>query len=230
MTAAWLHTYPYLATCLGGLMITGAALMAFPAQRIPALVSGLLGMPFGLAGIWLVPAYWKPHLVWSVHRVGCEDLVFSFIAATLVWLLATWRWRERVRPRFRRGRVAAGYAGMILLGLPCFGTAWWLLADPMAAVLVTLANGVVFFLILRPGHWRLAAAGSAGFGLVHVLLIKIWFWLFPAFASSWPATGPWSGQVWGVPWGELAWAGAYGACWPLWMAFLMQTDILKEPA
>ena len=224
----FVHTYPYLVFCLVGLGLLGGLLMHCPGQRKPALWSGLLCVPFGLSGAWLVPVYWDPRLVWSIGRVGVEDLLFCFVTGGLVWLFSAWWWRDHLAVEIQMRFVSGAYAALLVLGLLCFGTAWLILRDPMAAVWMAFGNGTAVFLLLRPGSWRLAVAGAAGFGLYYGLSTMAWIWLVPEFADSWPAAGRWNAPVGGVPQGEIVWAVTFGACWPSWMAYLFRAEVMKE--
>lgn len=224
------HTYPYLAGGLGGLAFLGIGLAVLPGQRKPALLSGALGMPFAGLGTWFVPVYWDPQMVWRVGRVGLEDLVFSFAFAAWAWLFAIWPVRKRATIHVRWRFLLAGYAGLVTCAMSTFGLACLIVGDPMASVLMTFAVGVVFHLFLRPEFWRVALAGVLGFGLAYVLYMKFLLDGSPVFASFWAETKPWSTPCWGIPVGEWAWAVGYGACWPLFLAFLFRAEMKKEIA
>lgn len=224
------HTYPYLVGGLGGLAILAAWLAAWPCQRMPALLSGLLGLPFAGFGMWLVPHYWHPQMVWRVGKVGLEDLIFSIAFSAWAWLFAVWPVRKRVTIHVRWRFLLAGYVGLVTCAMAMFGLAYRFLDDPMASVLMTLAVGVAFHLFLRPKHWKLALAGVVGFSLAYGLYIKCLFNWSPVFGSFWAEAKPWGRLVWGLPVGELAWAVGFGACWPLFVAFLFRAEMRKELA
>lgn len=224
------HTYPYLAGGLGGLAFLGIGLAVLPGQRKPALLSGALGMPFAGLGTWFVPVYWDPQMVWRVGRVGLEDLVFSFAFAAWAWLFAIWPVRKRATIHVRWRFLLAGYAGLVACALATFGLAYRVGRDPMASIWMAFAVGVAFHLFLRPEFWRLALAGGLGFGLAYGLYVKLLLEWFPAFAASWSVPGRWSTLAWGLPVGEWAWAVGYGACWPLFLAFVFRAEMKKEAA
>lgn len=225
MVHRFLSTYPYLATDLGGLVIFLVLLTLSSGKRSLALVSGLLAAPFGLMGVVMVPAYWAPRVVWSVWNVSGEDLLFSFVTGGLAWLLAASFCRRPVTGCLPPRHILTWYTVFNGCGLATMLLFWRLGCDPMTAVLLSFAVGTVVHLTLRPGKWRLAVAGALGFGAIYLLLSRLWFVLAPDFVRQWTPTSPWSRSVGGLPLGEIAWAVGYGACWPLYMAFLFRTEL-----
>jgi hypothetical protein len=224
MMREFFQRYPYLTACLFGMTALLAVLAGCPGLRRPAIWSGALSTPFALSAVWLVPAYWQPRHVWSVGRVGLEDAVFSFLVGGWAWRLAAWPWRCRLAIQIHPVPVLAMYAGLLVPGLACFAGAWRLLGDPMAAVLLAFACGAAVFGVVRPGSWRLLSSGTVGFGLAYPLATKSCLAGRPPFTAFGPAGNPWSGQVWGIPAGEIAWALGYGACWPRFMANVFRAE------
>jgi hypothetical protein len=104
-------------------------------------------------------------------------------------------------------------AGMIWIGLPV-----------MHAVLLCAAAACVILLWRRPWRQRLAAKGAVVFSAFYGSLLWIGFQLWPELVHHWNAHALSGVLILGIPAEELAWAVAYGAVWPVFIAYLLDAQ------
>jgi hypothetical protein len=214
-------TYAYLfsnLTLLAGLLPVLLWTRRRELSRL-ALVSGVACLPCSLLALAHEAGYWRPVRLGG-GPFGAEDLVFSFVAGALVWLAAAWPCDDLQGPRPLAVKRAAvrllvwGVASdVLLLGL-------WRVAG-MDCMSATALAGVPlggYLLIRRPRLWRLAATGVVCFVPVYVAIVRAHLYLWPEYVRQWNAEGPWAYLVAGVPAGEIVWAGAFAALWPLAIA------------
>jgi len=233
---ALIETFPYLGWSLAMFGLLGVLMLcSSAAQRRKALWSAALATPFAFLEQFAIPIYWNPKrtLVWL--GVSPEDFLFVFTIGGLSWLLATWPLRQRLavdtEPKglLRRYTLVSGLAFPLSLGTLL------LEVKPMSYTLVPIVVGGFVFVALRPALSLLAVPGMAGYTLVHCVVLKSAFALTPSFASSWNAPNLWGPTLWGIPVDEIIWAAAFGAVWPVFVAYVFNArfhflDRLSRPA
>ena len=187
-----------------------------PSQARATILSGLIGLPAALFLPWLERVYWSPVRVGG-RAVGVEDLLISFAVSALAWYVVALRFRSRLGPpvpvpvAFRRSLAPGATAiGAFLAG-------WAIGLDPMSALLAAYALVVAAFLLRRPSDTGIALWGAGAFALAWFALVRVTFAAFPGFETQWSTEGVWGVAVAGVPFGEIAWAIAFGAFWPLFV-------------
>jgi hypothetical protein len=211
--------YPYLLLSMVLAAMAVGLVALLPRSRTRAVYSGLMSMPSSLLSFAFVPEYWRPSRLVD-FELGAEDLVFSFATGVIVWVIA----EEGCGGRFVFDRLRV--SGM-LRHLTCAGIfmavflpVWWLGGGPMDA---TLAGGATVGLrLLWPCRrlWRLALTAGVGFSLLYFLVLKAVSVTDPEFfLVSWNLDALWGWQLVGIPAEEMAWAAAFGALWPLTVAY-----------
>ncbi|MDZ7799405.1 MAG: hypothetical protein U5K81_01265 [Trueperaceae bacterium] len=212
---------PYLG--LGMLLLLAAVICSALVPTRPKVAAWAAGAaaPFGLFEyVFYVPEYWAP-VQWRLSWVGLADLLFTFAAGGLAWLLATTPCRGRLRPSWNARRVARRFFGCTVLGL--------LLALLIqgAGLPMYLASLVAMWFGWGCVVWRhtnmrwLGLVGGPAFATVYVLALHAAFALAPEFSSQWNSATL-SGITWGgIPVEEIAWAGTFGAVWPSFMAYVL---------
>jgi hypothetical protein len=88
----------------------------------------------------------------------------------------------------------------------------------MNSTMAGIAASAAVMLALRRGLWPLMLRGALLFGAFYLGFIKLALLLYPSFLASWSPAVPF-GYWWGIPLYELYWAIAFGAVWPLFIAF-----------
>ena len=218
--------YPYLILGLVLLMLFAAGLILSSAkQRWPMVVSGLLLMPCSFASIVFVPEYWNPVRI-VTFLTGPEDLLFAFTTGGIVWLLATWSLRNYIDLELQPRLIIRRYLIVFLIGLSV--SAMSLLAGfgvMISAIFGILSVGI-FILCLRKNLWPIQCIGMISFIIFYLIIIKVGFMVFPEFLQQWTAKNLWGPDVWGVPLDEIAWAAAFGAVWPLIIAYLFDARLV----
>lgn len=217
---AWLDSYPYLAGSLVLAGLAGTGLLAWPRERRAMLLSGLLSAPSALFALAFVPEYWNPRQV-ARFLTGPEDVIFSFANGALAWLLAVGLSRRELAIRPAPRRALPRYAGCTALYF-AVSLPGWALGFPVMTASLTGVLGLAVFLGRRdPARAPVAAAGALGFAALYTTLFGAVLVRWPDFLLQWNAASLWGPRLLGVPLDEIAWALAYGAAWPLVMAYVL---------
>lgn len=233
------YTYAAGALAMVALAVVGGLVWRSPALaqgRRSLLLAALLGWPFGLFSFENIPKYWQPHTVAWWGPASPEDLVFVAGCAAVTWFWAAWPLRRGLRHDAleRGGRPAAadwrgiarrfvlgaapGIAVAYALGLGIAGT------KVITATLWGYAAGGLLLIWLKRDCWPMLLLGCAGFSLTYLLLLKLLFAVWPEFTAAWDhglQQQPW---LLGLPLHEYGWALGYGAVWPLFVAWCLDTS------
>lgn len=240
MSLGHLRDHLYLVTTLWGLLTVALCWGLAGPQRRMMLVSGAACLPFfPLAGTYNNGSFWTPtHLEVPYllpmtafgGPVGLEDMLCMFIAGARAWFFATLpaqrRWTMTATPKMFLCRAAAlsapalaGCAALRILGVDYVTLSFF----------VPLALGTIIA-VLRPGHWRLAVAGTSGSAGLSGLELHAYFVLWPEWPSAW-TQGVFSGaDILGVKLGDMLWWLVVGAVHPLVMAYCAGAERFVPPA
>jgi hypothetical protein len=231
--------YPYLLVSLGLCLLAAGGYAVWPRGDAPGrhavLAAALLGAPFALLSFEYIPKYWNPKVVLWLGAFSPEDMLFISAAAAIGWAVAACPFSTRLRHYYFEERqsakallvrfilgaapgIAVSYA--IKYGLPSqpviVGTMWG------------LAVGGALLLWRKPRLWPLAGIGGAVFVAGYFVLLKLIFSVAPDLAAPWrTAIQP---HVWvaGVPLQELLWAAGFGAVWPLFAGYCLDTQLASR--
>ena len=212
------EAYPYMAVSATLLLsvIAAARVSLGPNGLLAVARSGGVGLPAGLLAPFFESHYWRPVRVGG-GSVGIEDALFGFASAALVWYLVLLRFPELVE--MRPGSTATVATTLASAAATCalFGAAWRSGADPLTSALV--ASAVMTLAFLAGGRVSPAVAlwGATSFSVTYTLVVAAAFAVVPGFVAQWSSAGPWAVRLGGVPIGEVAWAGAFGAFWPCFL-------------
>jgi hypothetical protein len=216
----FVQAHPYLlasalmiAQCLvaGRVLLTGAQFRA-------VVLSGLLNAPCFIFMPFLEGTYWAPKRAGG-FALGLEDLLVSFAVAVMAWLVVALLLRHRIRlvgrtPGFHRRYAVAGLLSVgFFLGLCGAGV------DAMASLVLTYVAMVLILQTVRKDLWPLALTGLVAFPLLYLVVLRVDYWLWPHFISEWNQGSVWGATLWGFPRGEMLWAIAFGAYWPLFVGY-----------
>lgn len=225
----FIHAYPYLMLSLTMLLAFFVALLFCPREfRSLMVLSGTLAAPFALTSVLVVPEYWNPSRL-AVLLAGPEDIVFAFASAGLAWLASVWSLRHRVTFQPRPGRMWWRYVGGAIGGLAVGDLCWQLGGGPIMATITAFGALIAVILWRRREFWPLVLAGVVGYALVYVIALKLWYVLVPGFGAQWNVHALWGPMVLGVPLDEVVWAAAFGAAWPLFVAYLFDARLHPVP-
>ena len=214
--------YPYLASSLLGLLILLVGLILGSGQRRLAVLSGMLSAPFALASVFFVPEYWAPVRL-ADFPAGPEDFIFSFATGGMAWLLAIWPLRGRFTAGLDPGRFLGRYLACTVSGVALSGFLWASGMGAMASAIIGIAALWGALLWRRRDLWPLSATGAIGFTLFYTVFVLAVVVAWPDLRLHWNADNLWGPWLLIVPLEELVWALAYGAVWPLFMAFVFDT-------
>ena len=222
---AFVQAYPYLFGAILLLAICAGGFLACPKQRLPMFLSASLSAPWAITSVVFVPEYWNPVRVATFFRTGPEDFIFSFASGGVVWLIGIWFVRKRITLNIEAQRVAnraiffASAFVVILLALSTLG---------LGVMTTTFAGLIVIELLLfslRPKLWPIAVCSAMGFTLLYVVVANAVMWVCPHFLSQWSSVNLWGSMALGLPTEEVVWPFAYGAVWPLFMAYALDARI-----
>jgi hypothetical protein len=238
------YTYAAGALAMVALAAACAALWRGPAAaqgRRSMLWAALLGWPFGLFSFENIPKYWQPDVVCWFGPASIEDLVFVAGCAALSWFWATLPLRGRLRHAAleRDGRPGpVDWRGILLrfvLGAaPGIGVAYALGLGVHGTMVITAtlwgyAVGGAMLIWLKRECWPLLVYGGGGFAASYLLVLRLLFAIWPGFTLAWRHSLQPHAWVLGLPVHEFAWALGYGAVWPLFVAWCLDTRLSAAP-
>jgi hypothetical protein len=233
--------YPYFLVSLGLASLAALCYALWPRSDKTGwralLAAGLLAAPFGLLSFEYIPKYWNPTLLLWFGPASGEDILFIAASGMLGWAVAAWPFRQRLRhawfennskdrwsallTRFAIGAVpglAVSYA--FKYGLPSQpvmnGTMWG------------IAVGGALLLCWKPRLWLLAVVGCTAFLLGYFALMKLLFLVAPEWSAPWHSALQPHSWVAGVPLYELLWAAGFGAVWPLFVGYCLDTRLVSR--
>ena len=223
-----LQTYPYLFSGLLWLGVALAVVRMLPHSQHRTLMVrlGLIMIPNFLFSALTEQDYWSPRRLggWAV---GIEDVLCSFNIGVAACLPAMILFRRRLvfpdRDVAKMRRI---------LAIVCLATGSYLVMlalgrSSMATLILTQVLAVALLLVLRPDLWPLSLSGGAGFLLFYCATVKLYFWIWPDFVSSWWGPPPLGLLLFGIPVGEIAWAASYGLFWPLFAGFVFGLRLVR---
>jgi hypothetical protein len=190
----------------------------------------LLSLPFAVSGASAVLLdYWNPPTVLPFW-ISIEDFIFAFASTGLATMSAFWPVRHRLTWEIQPGKVMSRYLTFILAFSPVAAICSFLDFKPMTSMLLPIIFAGMTLIWLRPQHWITAAAGCSGFTIIHMMVLKLSFKVTPDFAGSWSFFNLWGLQFSGIPLDEIMWAVAFGAIWPLFIAYLLDVRLVPRRA
>ena len=215
-----LKTYPYFFANLPLLflfVILPMSLRSGKEVRI-AFYGGIGCIPCSMAAPLYNQDYWQPVRLGHLPY-GIEDLIFTYIAGTAIWMGVSWWHRDELVigtasiPKAISRLLPAGvYSGVCLAVFHHAGM------DPTTAVAIVGLALIALFLWRRRQLWRLSVAGSIIFPIFYISVVNLQFLLWPNYLRSWNSAGPWAGLFLGIPLGEVLWSVTFGALWPALVA------------
>jgi len=212
-------TYYYLTGSLALLFLALLLMSLATKHRKPALISGLLSLPCALYAVVFVPEYWHPIQVFR-WLAGPEDLIFSFANGCLVWIFSVTPFSSRqlhldicVKRLLRRYFLLCAVFIPLLFGGPLLG-----LRIMDSFVVAAVAVWLVVF-IRRHDLWPVTLSGMLFFTVFYTLSTSLLLIVNPEFLQQWNFRQLSGSQICGVPVEEVLWAAAFGATWPLAMAY-----------
>jgi hypothetical protein len=204
------------ALCLLGVALT-------PRRRGSVLLAAALGVPGAAYSLVFVPAYWNPMRVLP-FPIGIEDVLFSFANAGLVWLLVS-IWTPDLRLGIQGVTVAKRWLGVTAAFTSMFVAFARAGMGAMPAGIVGAAIVFAALLRLRPAYWRLAVRGAIVFTVLYGAVLYGSLRVWPDGLSQWDTRVLNGVMLFGAPIEETVWACAYGALYPVVMAFLFDARL-----
>ena len=220
-------TYAYFSFSLVLLGLLGLGIYAFPSQRRPMVLAGIIGAPSALYQSLFVPEYWEPIQLFRC-LAGPEDLIFNASMGSLGWLIVPAVYgRRMMHLSIRPWRIVRAYLGFTVIFLGVWLPLWNAGMHVLRAELLATAAVVLVVLVLRLRFWPLVVVGPLMFGLPYTVLVSLGLWLRPDFLAQWNLNSLTGWYVLGIPIEETAWAFSYGAAWPLLLVYHFDLRLLK---
>ncbi len=212
-------SYPYLALSLVLLVLYIPCFLAGKKQRWPMLLSALLSAPYGFLSVFFVPAYWQPVRIAEWGGAGIEDIIFSFANGGVVWFMAAWPVRNRLAIDIQVKRMLLRYLLFSISGISVAYLLGLFGFSPMKGTLLAIVIIAMILLWLQRKLWPLAVIGGICFGLTYTIICTVMFALNTDFLLQWNLKALSGNYFLGVPLEEIEWSIAFGATWPLFIAY-----------
>ena len=222
------QAYPYLFTNIVSFLIfvVGGRLILPKRHWGVMMICGALNAPCFPFLIFLENEYWNPVRVGG-WILGVEDILCSFMVAAMPWFVIAMSFGRRIKlpdklkifwPRYR---IIAGISVIIFLLCYLAGL------KGMTSLLTACGSVAALLLLWKKERWLFALGGIVGFTVIYLVLVRIYFFIWPEFVLQWNMQSFWGGLILGIPLGEIAWAPIFGAYWPLFMMHIL--DLQNEP-
>ena len=217
---AFFTSYPYLFANLLTLVLLILCIKKTwkGGQGRIALLSGLMCIPFSLVSLLHEGQYWNP-LRWGGGPFGAEDIRFCINAGILVLFLATGPFVRTITIDVTMRQLFRRYLLVLLPGSGAFLILFLSHGPAMTGTLLIMITAVLIFIGIRHDNLPLSIRGVILFLPVYLILVGIEFAVWPSYIHSWSSPTIWDHPVLGIPAGEIAWAAAFGALWPLLVAY-----------
>ena len=196
-----------------------------PEQNTLVILGGLTNLPCFAFTILFTGGYWDLTRVGG-WELGIEDALCTYAVGAMAWFVVAFRFQSISREAitfyefFKRYCIVAGSSGIV------FFTFYFSGIDVMSALVLTFfIIGIAMFILLRPLR-ELALAGIWKLPLLYLVVVKIYFLMWPDFVGQWNASVFWGRLFFGLPFGEIAWAISFGFYWPLFMGYVFKIKIL----
>jgi hypothetical protein len=216
------QSYPYLFTNIASFLIfvVGGRFILQRRHWGVMLLCGALNAPCFPLLIFFENEYWNPVRLGG-WILGVEDILCSFMVAVMSWFVFALLFSRRItipeRPKilWPRYRIIAGVS--VLIFLFCY----WVGLKSMTSLVLTCAIVACLVIMIKRELWPLALGGGIGFGVIYLVMVRIYFFIWPDFVLQWNAQAFWGCPVGGIPMGEIVWALAFGVYWPLFMMYVL---------
>ena len=227
----FINTHPYLIANIPLFFLIAIAVkIARPDNyRRLSLWSGLACLPCSILALLHNERYWNPTRLGN-WPIGIEDLMFSFVTGTMVWLLAAWPYRRRLSNNIL---LSVCIRRALFTGLLFGGICLLLWQSGIIGLENTLIAGtliLLIFLLRKPALWPFAASGVLLFLPIYVFIVKIQFAIWPDYLLQWNLTGPLGSTFLGIPIGEMVYAVVFVAVWPTYIAFVCDVRAFTVPS
>ena len=217
----------YLAWSLVHLAICTGSLIVFREHRQLMLRSALFSVPTALYAIAFVPEYWRPETV-AGSVTSPEDVLFSFANGGIVWLLAFGLSGQRVTARRVPHQWLFRYLGCTTLFVATSLPLWLAGLKVMSAGLIGSLVVLGFVGWRCRALWRAAIGGGLGFMVLYAALLGGVLAVWPHLLLQWNIPNLWGLYLLNIPLEEIVWALAYGAVWPLLMAYVFDARPIAQ--
>lgn len=221
------QAYPYLFSNIASFLIfvVGGRFILQKRHWDAMLLCGALNAPAFPFLVLLEDEYWMPVRLGG-GILGVEDILCSFMVAAMAWFAVALLFGRRItipeRPKilWPRYRIIAGVSVLIFLLSYLVGL------TGMTALVLTCALVAGLLILRERGLWPVALGGVVGFAVIYLVIVRIYFFIWPDFVLQWNMQAFWGRSVGGIPRGEIVWASVFGAYWPLFMMHVL--DIRYE--
>jgi hypothetical protein len=213
--------YPYLTLSMVLLLTAAAGYCLLADQRRAMMISALMSAPWALASIVFVPNYWNPVRI-TCFLTGPEDIIFSFANGMIVWAISVLPLRDRITININIRLMLKRFFLISFLGFDITISLWFFGLKIMMAVVLSLSITIalLFFWLCRDFK-ILCIWGAIGFMLGYGILISMVTMFFPHFLTQWNLANLSGILIFNVPGEEFVWAFGFGACWPIFMAYIL---------
>ncbi len=219
-------SYPYLIGSLVLLITCLAGITLFSREKQKILISALLAAPAASVAVFFVPQYWEPIRI-TKFPVGIEDVIFSFATGGIVWMIVSLSVGRNFSYNMALGIAVKRYLTLAIIGGSLIyilerSTNWSVMFKALSGILFI---GLLLMVRFRFKAWRIAAAGSLLFTLYYFIFTGITLKLFPNMILYWNKDFLWGISILQVPLEEIVWALAFGAVWPITMAYVFNLNL-----
>jgi hypothetical protein len=202
------------------LTLLGAWLLDRPSFRL-SIVAGLMNAPCFVFLALLEDTYWNPVRLLP-FRLDASDVLCSYAVAAMAWFALTLFQRMQLEAHFAWRPFLLRYHLVAGLSVGCFLASYAAGLEGMTSLLVACFVVTAFLFAVLKEMRGLALEGAVRFAVLYLVVVKIYFLLWPGFVSQWNPAAPWGILIGGIPLGEIVWASLFGAYWTLFMSFVFR--------
>jgi len=217
-------TYSYFTFSLIPLAAFCVAIAVLPSQRRPMGWAALIATFTAPYNYFFVPEYWDP-VIMGPLKFGPADVIFLVAHGGLGWLgIPAVYGRAGLRVPAFGMKSAKRWIALKVFFLVCWMSLWWMGLKVMDAALIASAALLGVLLYVCWGYWKVVVFGAALFGVGYTVFVAGAFAMDPGFVRAWNPAALSGFQFLGAPAEEIAWGVAFGAVWPLFVAYVFGVE------
>jgi hypothetical protein len=222
--STFFDSYPYLVSSISSAVLFSLASWRLLDRQQNKLVflAGLTNLPSFIFVFLFEGVYWMPVRIGGWNP-GVEDALCSYAIGALAWLVVAFRSDPLIPDTtigisgiVRRYSIVAVFSALIFFPLYFFGI------DPMSAFAAMCFIVGGYFFIVLPQLRNTALKGLWRLPVIYLTIVKIYFLIWPDFIYQWNGAGFWGRPVFGIPFGEFAWAISFGFYWPIFIGYVFR--------
>jgi len=224
-----LSQYPYLASGLLSVIIAILAYIFLPSSRKFMMISGLALTFLSIASyffyFYFQESYWttKRLFNWSY---GIEDLLFAFPAGSVIAFWGSVIFNLNIDKKFDKTLFFRRFFFVTLIEMIFIVLLLFAGIDIMNVTIIAQVILFIIFSFINRHAMLISLITAAAYTSFYFVMLKLLFFIFPAFINDWNGYALWKSSILGVPTEEIVWVFTFNAAWVHLLIFYLNINVL----